>query len=95
MGNPWTPGPWNSDDLSVFDDDGDPICHMAMSITEEDKGTQSANARLVKHAPEMAEALRLWLAYDSSADDVSMMIRYVEALEATKAVYARIRGETL
>jgi hypothetical protein len=51
------------------------------------------NRALIADAPEMAEALELWRAYDEGADDVSMMIRYAEAIEATRALLARIRGK--
>jgi hypothetical protein len=88
MGNPWTPGPWNSDDLSVFDDDGDPICDMAMSITEEDKGTQRANARLIAAAPEMATIIHELLATHVAHHNHPAHV-------AARALLSRIRGETL
>ena len=72
---------------------GDDDCHDNDAGFRALRDRCEANARLIAAAPEMAEVLRLWLAYDSSADDVSMMIRYAEALEATKALYARIRGD--
>jgi hypothetical protein len=41
----------------------------------------------------MAEALQMWSDYHNGADDVSMMLRYAEALEATMTLLARIRGD--
>jgi hypothetical protein len=99
MGNPWTPGPWFAQPgfLTIYNmSDGTSglTCAVASVLVDQPGIEQAAaNARLIASAPEMAEALRLWLAYDSGADDVSMMIRYAEALEATKAIYARIRGD--
>jgi hypothetical protein len=98
MGNPWTPGRWEYDAGETKDGKAGFFVHVngagIWSDQDNDGGVCSLpDARLIAAAPEMAEALRLWLAYDSGADDVSMMIRYAEALEATKAIYARIRGD--
>ncbi len=60
---------------------------------EEGRKRAKEAARLIQHAPEMAEALQMWSDYHNSADDVSMMIRYAEALEATMTLLSRIRRD--
>jgi hypothetical protein len=41
----------------------------------------------------MAEALQMWSDYHNGADDVSMMLRYAEALKATMTLLPSIRGD--
>jgi hypothetical protein len=56
-----------------------------------------ANARLIAAAPELYEAVRLFVEeYDQNDDSsgVGMMIAYNRALEAAKAALAKARGET-
>ena len=60
-----------------------------------DEAECTANARLISAAPDMAEALRLFIHYDEATDDdgVQLMLNYADALSAAKAALAKARGE--
>jgi hypothetical protein len=73
--------------------DGKTFVGEARRLNPAEFARVNADCRLIVAAPEMAEALELWRAYDEGADEVSMMIRYAEAIEATRALLARIRGK--
>jgi hypothetical protein len=78
--------------IEAPDGDADPWV-VAETQYFSQRGMEAANARLIAAAPEMAEALQMWSDYHNGADDVSMMLRYAEALEATMTLLARIRGD--
>jgi len=55
MGNPWTPGPWrvlHGDTIFPMDSEA-----LSIAATTRQRPERKANARLIQHAPEMAEAL--------------------------------------
>ena len=50
--------------------------------------------RAIAEVPEMVAALRAWVKYDQSdMGDVSCMLNYADAMEATRAILARITQE--
>jgi hypothetical protein len=96
MSAAFTPGPWDAGSRVVNSGGMDftPIDapEYAVAFVPVSK---AANARLIAAAPELYEAVRLFLAYDSEdADDgVQMMLAYNDALTAAKAAFAKARGE--
>jgi hypothetical protein len=63
---------------------------------ESEKQEALANARLIAAAPDLFEAVRLFVEeYDAADQDegVAMMLAYNAALEAAKAALAKARGE--
>ena len=75
-------GPRGYDLAEVYSDDCDPV-------------EAEANARLIAAAPELFEAVRLFLAYDAGDmdDGAAMMIAYAEARSAAIAANAKASGE--
>jgi hypothetical protein len=59
MGQQYTPGPWTTtqagNDYEEITADGGRV--IATTSTDDDKGEQKANARLIAAAPELVEAL--------------------------------------
>jgi hypothetical protein len=52
-----------------------------------------SDARLIAAAPDLLEAVRLFLAYDSEdTSDVQTMLAYADALAGAKAAYAKATG---
>jgi hypothetical protein len=65
------------------------ICALSYNDNE-------ADARLIAAAPELYEAVRLFVEKYGAADEpsgVAMMLAYNDALEAGKAALAKARGE--
>ncbi len=102
---PWTPGPWTfyapaswTDGLGYIRplaEDGREIAHHGDA--DRTNAENLANARLIQHAPEMAEALEAIAAPDALLDATGgafgpMAARRMQ--EIAKAILARIRGET-
>jgi hypothetical protein len=114
MTNPWTPGPWSFyAPKSWFDGlgyirpepaDGMEIAHHGDS--RRSAMENEANARLIQHAPEMAEALEA-INYELAAlvgdpvnPDFSVALPnpadvecVAKAFAAARAILARIRGD--
>ena len=93
----WTPGPWATphDAVPVILA-GDKLIASA-AVKGMPPSQQQANARLIQHASEMAEALEAIAAPDALLDATGgafgpMAARRMQ--EIAKAILARIRGET-
>lgn len=95
-GTPWTPGPW----LARHRSPGASSKVAAMRVWTEnwvkvasitDTGaTTQANARLIQHAPEMADALEAFvMAADLPGDHCEVQ----QAAIVARALLARIRGD--
>ena len=95
-GNPWTPGPW---DYVGYQDGEEGIGwfvrvapHRVVLVEGRSASEADANARLIQHAPKMAEALErsipaLWLlATSGNADAVAMH-------DQARTLLSRIRGD--
>jgi hypothetical protein len=56
---------------------------------------REANAPLIAAAPDLFEAVRLFLEYDAGdeEDGVALMLAYAKALDAAKAAFAKARGQ--
>jgi hypothetical protein len=97
MSEKHTPGPWaieydNADDGSEqWYQVGPAKLSFSYNATDEAKQKAASDARLIAAAPELLEALKLFLAYDESDDEdgVAMMIAYADAIQAARAAYAK------
>jgi hypothetical protein len=95
-----TPGPWFATPgnyavyvKDAYGDQGDLVCALygAGATSYE----CAANARLIAAAPELLEACRLFVAYDTdeSGDDVALMLAYARARAEIRAAIAKATGE--
>ena len=100
-------GPWevvdNSWEVStVYAPNGSVVATVAIhhEVTEETQDEmeriKDANARLISAAPDLLEACRLLVTYDSSDDfsGTSMMLAYDDAITAARAAISRATGAT-
>ena len=82
----YTPGPWRVSGKSTINGPRGWVASVSMA-------DRAANARLIAAAPELLEALKLWLSYDNldEADfsEVGPMLLYAQAIEATRAAIAK------
>jgi hypothetical protein len=93
----FTPGPWEvvtnryGEHVLVATDTDENIFLLDDTEAGHDHDVYTANARLIAAAPELYEAVRLFLAYDASddAEGVQMMLDYNTALTAAKAAFAK------
>lgn len=95
MVNPtFTPGPWEVfDDGLILSPNGWEVASVPMYA---ETPVAEWNAHLIAAAPELYEAVRLFVEeYDAGdqADGVAMMLAYNAALEAGQAALAKARGE--
>jgi hypothetical protein len=83
-----TPGPWESDRNGKIWAGGVSLADTYACARGID---YKANARLIAAAPELLEACRLIVKYDSSdaIDGVELMINYATALDAAKEAIAK------
>ncbi len=107
-----TPGPWAAS--SVADKASHCGCRKACAIFELGDyyvypapgqagpvaiAAGKDNARVVATAPEMLDALKLWLYYDNQDESdfahVGPMLLYARAIEATRAVVARALDDAM
>lgn len=101
MSGAWTPGPWavNPKAATNVEAGGRGVSACGGYFDNTSDGAYAveneANARLIAAAPDMAEALRLFIHYDEATDDdgVQLMLNYADALSAAKAALAKARGE--
>ena len=107
-----TPGPWQikseyEPHLIIGNVDGETITGFTsysytfdfIASLEDEYGemTDSANARLILAAPELFEALTLWLKYDNLDEPdfatAGPMLLYANAIEATRSAIAKAAGQ--
>jgi hypothetical protein len=92
-GAAFTPGPWEVDGTHVYAPSGILSARRKVCIVRDNL---EANARLISAAPELYEALRLFVEEYDAVDDhtgVSLMIAYDNALMAGRAALAKARGQ--
>lgn len=103
-----TPGPWIayewecSSRFKRFNDAGNRFWgikpekfHYGAAYLDASGWMSEANARLIAEAPAMLEALRAWAKYDyNEMSGADCMFNYAEAIDATRAILARIDGDT-
>ena len=103
----FTKGPWLATERSGYHEilASDPTCDwyghanmhaVAYGDTEIDDREGWANAHLIAAAPELYEAVRLFLHYDSDEGEngVDMMLNYDNALTAARKAFSKAHGET-
>lgn len=91
-GPQFTPGQWAPDkfgEIVSLGKNGKSIC----MVLQDAEGP--ANATLIAAAPDLFEAVRLFVEYDAGDEDdgVAMMLAYAKARDAAKAALAKARGE--
>lgn len=93
-----TPGPWYAkregySTVYVEARIGDRLIQEVAACGPTDAGQeqQDANALLIAAAPELLEALKSWVVYDTddTDDGAEIMIRYDKALTMTRAAIAK------
>ena len=99
-GNPWTPGPWRVEEIrgnsrGILLPTEDAYIGEVYGWEEDSPEEAAANARLIQHAPEMADALeecanRLKRAAIHLGSDEEFAEK---AVSRYRALLARIRGD--
>ena len=97
MANSWTPGPWvqvaKGVPIVVTGKGGETL--IASTACKGMLGTiQDANARLIAHAPEMAEALEQIIRVADAYRDANPMSMQADCVVKARSLLSRIRGET-
>jgi hypothetical protein len=82
-------------DQWVFGSDGEFVATVDGRFKDDPQAI--VHARLICAAPELLEAARLFVAYDSAPDDTAedfgrMMLAYADALAAAKSAIAKAEG---
>jgi hypothetical protein len=106
MSGQHTPGPWLTERNNVhagqiatvhhcIGNDWVEIWTDKWAETGMGENEQEANARLIAAAPELLEALKLFIAYDEfdDSDGYAMMMAYADAIQAARVAIAKVTGE--